>query len=149
MDELIVGIASHFTQQKEGSYHPFCTAIGGKLREGNPRPEDDDTYGTVNFPIDSNMSALDNEINEVVAQFDLYSHSSSSATIGSLYTKLKDWFDDCEAIKDGWAALAVSGYRVQLVDRIAANKFEPDLATDAEHAYWRQSVRYLVTLLKD
>lgn len=148
MDALLVGIASHFSQQYQGSYTDFYNAISGRLREGVPRPEDSDIYVTVNFPTDVDDSQMDNDVTDVVVQFDIYSHSTSSATIGDAYTKLRSWFDDCEDVNGNWAALAVTGYRVQLVDWFAANKFPPDLAADGEDAYWRYSVRYLVKLYK-
>jgi len=149
MQALVTGIGNHFSQQVAEAYHPFYTAIGGRLRDGVAWPEDgEEDQAILSLPDDLPASMMRNKRNEILVQFDLYSWSTNSAVIGGIYDNLEDWFDDCEAAKGSWAALSVSGYRVQLVDRAGTFRFSPDMSPGEEEAYWRYVARYLVTLLK-
>ena len=98
MKPLFKGIYSHFTAQTYSSsgsstYHPVYTDIGGRFYNTEGPQSVTEPYIVYNLVSNMNVETFNEETEEALIQFNIYSNAYALTNVTATYRNLTDRFD--------------------------------------------------------
>ena len=126
MTPIITGIYSKFTAEPANSLY---TALGGRLYHAEAPQNATFPYAVVFIVSHEHDWVFDDEFEEALVQFSIFTNERSAVTAGTLWGYLKSLYDD--------ATITVSGYT-----QISMIRGQSRLIRDETGNIWHYSVDY-------
>jgi len=126
MTPLLTGIYSLFTDTPANALH---TALDGRLYHAEAPQDATFPYCVMSIVSHEHDWQFDEEMENVLVQFSIFTNESSASTIGTLWSNLCTLFDDAD--------LTVTGYRL-----ISMIREQSILLRDTENNIWHYAVDY-------